>query len=1606
MSPHRLSVDAGVDYYTKCVAVHDGHERGRGNLSDYYAEHGEVPGVWLGSGLVAFDDIDAGDLVDGKQMTALYREGLHPNAEAIIAARIEAGDSKKAARKAARLGRPFYKFKIPEGSFRHVVAQELQAWNLAEGNPEDAPVPKDVREEIRTRVGLEMFTAEHGRAPAEGPELTDWISRASRPERRAVAGFDLTFSAVKSVSALWALAPREIREKIEAAHAKAVADGIAYLEKHGCFTRLGKNGVQQVDTEGMIATGFVHRDSRAGDPDLHTHVVVSNKVRTLDGRWRALDGRMVYFHAVAASEVYNARLEQYLGSMLGVEFEDRVARDASKRPVREIAGVPAELLAMWSQRSVRIAAELAKLTTQFQAKHGRAPIATEVWKLAQQATIATRARKHEPRAFAEQLTAWEQQAVELMFGSRAAIDALFADVLGRGSIEPAPMDPAQIAQTAQQVVDTVATHRATWQLNHIRAETERQLRGKVSPEQWETLAEQVVDIALSQPCSIPRGIPDPVPATGVLLRRDGTSVYTTAGSQMYTSAQIVAAEQRLIDASLLDGGRTIPATAVQVALVEYAANNDGWALNPGQRALVAGFATSGARLQVGIAPAGTGKTTSMQVLTRAWTSEGGTVLGLAPTAAAAAVLGAEIATPTATIDMLTTLAERIDAGTLAPDAAPEWVRGIDHRSLVIIDEAAKASTRQLDSAVRFLLDRGASVRLLGDDQQLAAVAAGGVIRDIAHTAGALTLTQVMRFADPGERAASLALREGDPAAIAHYADHGRIHIGTIGAVTDGAFQAWAADTAAGLDSVLLAPTRELVSDLNARARADRLARDPQADTGMEVPLGDGLAASVGDVITTRENAYRLRLSKTDHVRNGYRWIVRALHPDGRITASHIGSGRVVTLPADYVATKTSLGYATTIDSAQGLTSDTSHTVLTGSESRQQAYVALTRGRRENHIHVVTALDGEDTAPQLYQAIHPDTHLDVLTAILGRDGGQVSATTAQRQAADPRARLAHAADAYTDALAVVAQLRTDPTVLEDIDTAAEQLVPGLTDEPAYPTLRHQLSALALGGADPVAILTAAVARRELDTADDRAAVLSWRIDPTGGRRDGAGPLPWLPGLPAVLREDPEYGQHLRAREQQIIELTSEIATLTRSWTTTTAPMWAQPLIGTDPTLLTHIAVWRAAHDVADNDRRLTGAAHPGTAEHRAQVTLDKRAARVLGDQDAHVRRWNAVGNLEPRLTKDPYWPVLAAELTRAAATGVNVPAAILTAYTARPLPIEQPAAALCWRLAAVFENHGPDREFVDMRRQLAADPIRRLTNSELNARARAALDELDDDPALPRWLDRLDLHKAREDHAKVLERNQRITDTADAIRTAQTAAEAAEQARKACKPISDELKAARQKLADTNKMRWRTRAALEADIERLTGELAPLKQALDDAVAHAKTTATATHTPERMWPQALADADPGVLTGAEYEARSRVHRAEAIEARHDKHRQRHLAELETIETEQQRRDALPEPERDLEERARDDLTGRPDPGQGFVAARFARLHNWRPSWTQQEPDTGTEHDPYDNYDDMSGPEPTEPEQPERSPAREPEPQRWRQQPHIYDPGPSSDRGYGI
>ena len=1036
MSVHKLTAGSGYDYLTRQVAALDATERGRIGLASYYAERGETPGMWIGSGLVGIDGLNAGDPVTAEQMRALFGFGLHPLAE-LRQQQLSGPDLTKGdCQSAARLGAPF---KIIDGEaspFRLEVARRFAAINAAAGVPAGASLPATDRARVRTEVAREFFRAEHGREPVDARELTGQIAKDSRPRTQTVAGYDLTFSPVKSVSSLWAVADPAVAAVIERAHQAAVKDALRFIEEHALFTRTGPQGIRQVNVRGLVATAFTHRDSRAGDPDLHTHVAVANKVQTLDGRWLSIDGRVLFKANVAASETYNTALEQHLRDSLGVRFAERPGTDPGKRPIREIVGVDSRLNRRWSTRRAHIETRRGELAIQFQRDHGRPPTPVEALHLAQQATLETRDAKHEPRSLADQRATWLSEAAGVL-GSLEAVAAMVRTALTPPAETPTVVDARWVSQTASFVVAVMEESRSTWQMWHVRAEAQRQVRTINLPaHQASAVVDLLVDEVLTRR-SVSLAAPhDGIEEPEVLRRADGSSVYTVAGAGHYTSQRILDAETRLVAAAGRRDGSAVDLVAVDLALLEMAAN--GTALDAGQAFLVRQMCTSGARVQLAIAPAGAGKTTAMRALTLAWSQEGGQVLGLAPSAAAAAVLAEQTGIQA---DTLAQLAWSLRHGDL-----PDWAAAIGPSTLLIIDEAGMADTVALDTAVQFALERGASVRLIGDDQQLAAIGAGGVLRDITHTHGALQLSELHRFTDPAEAVASLALREGDPRSLDFYLDHGRVHVGDLATTIEDAFNAWVSDRAAGLDTIMIAPTRDLVAELNRRARAHRLDQSPAVS---EVSLADGNRASIGDVIITRSNDRRLRLTATDWVKNGDRWTVTHVGEQGDLTVRHTRSRHAIRLPVGYVRTSTGLGYATTIHAAQGVTADTMHGLLTGQESRQQLYTMLTRGRAANHLYLRVVGDGDPHTLIRPDTISPRTPTQALQQIIARDETSVSASSLLRELNNPVARLFQAVQRYTDSLHVATEQLVGPQTVAELDRA-DQYIPGITNEPAWPT----------------------------------------------------------------------------------------------------------------------------------------------------------------------------------------------------------------------------------------------------------------------------------------------------------------------------------------------------------------------------------------------------------------------------------------------------------------------------------------------------------------------------------------------------------------------------
>jgi hypothetical protein len=345
-----------------------------------------------------------------------------------------------------------------------------------------------------------------------------------------------------------------------------------------------------------------------------------------------------------------------------------------------------------------------------------------------------------------------------------------------------PVTEAWRSQAAYQVIAALEKHRATWQYWHLWAETQRQLRGAaIDPADTTSVTAAVIEEAIAR--SVPlAGADDQAELLDYLRRTDGASVFTIAGSDQYTSPRILAAEQRLLAAALQTDGRTLDPAAV---------------LDAGQAAMVRTLAADPSRLQLVIAPAGAGKTTALRVLANTWTGGGGHVLGLAPSATAAAQLTDATGIQTDTLARLTWAIQH-------HQPLPEWADQIGPRTLLLIDEAGMADTLTLDTAVHHVLDRGGRVCLVGDDRQLGAVGAGGILTNLDAAYGSVRLTKLHRFADPDEAAATLQIRNGQADAIGFYLDRDRIRIGDPAALPDRILAAWQHDHDRGRDALMLA----------------------------------------------------------------------------------------------------------------------------------------------------------------------------------------------------------------------------------------------------------------------------------------------------------------------------------------------------------------------------------------------------------------------------------------------------------------------------------------------------------------------------------------------------------------------------------------------------------------------------------------------------------------------------------------------------------------------------------------------------------------------------------------------------------------------------------
>ncbi|POH59699.1 conjugal transfer protein [Cryobacterium zongtaii] len=922
--------------------------------------------------------------------------------------------------------------------------------------------------------------------------------------RRAVAGYDFTFSIPKSASILWGVADAATQERIVQAHHAAVSEVVAFMEREVAATRTGiaayDGAVAQVDVTGLIATAFDHFDSRAGDPHLHTHVVISNKVQTvLDGKWRSLDGRPLHAAVVALSELHESMFADAMTRSLGVRWELR-ERGRDRHPALSISSVPEALVAEFSSRSRHIDIATDVLIDAYLSRHGRRPRPVTIMKLRAQATLSTRPAK-EVCSLAELTAEWRERA-ERVLGQDATQWASTA-----ASTSPAPMWRAEdvpreaIDELGSRVMTAVSEKRATWRHWNLVAEAARQLAQQrfASASDREAVIGLVVGAA--ERASLRITPPELAPSPVSFLRSDGTSVFRPKHATIFTSTELLDAEARLLERAADTTGPRIAQSVLRATALAQRPN--GVVLAGDQVAALTAIAGSGRAVDVLVGPAGAGKTTAMNVLRHAWESahHAGSVVGLAPSAAAAQVLAEDLGIPTENL-------------------AKWWQTHLDHGEtfragqLVIVDEASLAGTLSLDRITALTVSSGAKVLLVGDYAQLHSVDAGGAFSMLVHSrADAPELVDVHRFTHDWEKSASLGLRQGDPASIDQYIAHARVCGGDTESMMDDAYTAWRADSRAGRATVLISDSNETVAALNARARTE-LILEGRVDAGREVDLHDGNRAAVGDTVITRRNDRQLRISRT-WVRNGDRWAVTGVRQNGSVDVRRHGHrwGSAVLLPADYVKRHLELGYAVTSHRAQGITTDTAHVVVTAGMTRENLYVAMTRGRDANTAFV--AVDRPDVT---HVGPRPGddndaTARNVLCGVLQHVGAEQSAHETIVAEQDTWGSVAQLAAEY-EAIAAAAQHDRWAALVR-----GSGLTPGDADEaiksPAFGVLSAELRRAEAHHLDVKSLLSRGVAARGLEDAQDVAAVLCSRISTSVARGASAGRARKVPRLIAGL-----------------------------------------------------------------------------------------------------------------------------------------------------------------------------------------------------------------------------------------------------------------------------------------------------------------------------------------------------------------------------------------------------------------------------------------------------------------------------------------------------------
>jgi conjugative relaxase-like TrwC/TraI family protein len=747
-------------------------------------------------------------------------------------------------------------------------------------------------------AGDDFVALMEGRHPGTGR----WLRPTGAGGGRG-GGIDVTFSAPKSVSVAWALSDPWQRERIEAAHARAVEQAVLYMRERVPLVRRRQNGpVIEEPAKDLIAAEYRHTTARGGsgaqapDPQLHSHVVITAVVRE-DERVVAVASRPVFRSAREVGAFYRSALAEGLARE-GYAIEQGTGKDGR---YFEIAGVPRGLVEEFSKRS----REVARAAERFRAKYGRAPERGELRNLAL-----------ENRKAKELTTRADLQRVWQETGRRHDFDA--GEALRLLAVEPARPE-----RSIEDRIETRLTeHHAVFDPGVLRAVALEQSAGEMAPDTALGVAREMV--------------------------RD-RRVVPLEGDRMTTLA--IRAQEQAIERRAKQlaepAGRDVGKRARTHAAREVAERISG-PLSPEQGHALR-VLTGPERATILIGPAGTGKGVVIDAATRAERHAGRRTLGVAVSGSTAERLGADspaLAGRTLTLDALVA---RANTSTI----------NLDQRTTVFLDEAGMADHERLDAITELIERSGAKLIAIGDGKQLPSIGPGGMFDRLTTHAPTAELEDVHRTRDPAEQKAWRALRDGHPEkAMAHYASRGQLYFrDTRDEAGETAVQRWHTLTQKhGLRQVaLIADASNVEIDrLNARAQHLRAENGELGHQEIRLPHVH-YGVRQGDLIafTTQH-----RPPGQPRVENGTRGQIAAIHDHDSMTIALDGSDRHVHLnPDDLDSIR--LAYAQHVYRQQGATVERSVIVTGGWQtSKETAYVEATRGRHGTEWYIARDELGE------------------------------------------------------------------------------------------------------------------------------------------------------------------------------------------------------------------------------------------------------------------------------------------------------------------------------------------------------------------------------------------------------------------------------------------------------------------------------------------------------------------------------------------------------------------------------------------------------------------------------------------------------------------------